>query len=192
MEKQPESGLSLWRLVNDLCKITQQHPEQFDPAIYLPQVQEIVNSLDGTLGYSSNHQITREKVEYVNQDGFQHKIDEEVVQEGVDEKRFGNYVVKKYAIGPRIDRLEFEESRFEDHRDISEQGHLNTNIMYNKQSKLMAIYTTLWEPWYFRFLSTTWMRGTVKYTPLWKKDNVSFPEKNPLLRRFLRSLKLSH
>lgn len=140
-----EEKIELWALVNELCRVTQVNPDEFNPAKHLPYAQELVNSLDVKLGVSLPLELSYkgEPDEFGNETSFDY---------GKDEQRLGHYVITKHKIWPKKLVLNLEHFWDRDKHELFEQGSISTNIIYGKEDKkVKAIRTDTLEPYFLNF-----------------------------------------
>ncbi len=157
-----EEKVTLWSQVNELCRVTQVSPQEFDPKKHVHCAQEIIDGLDGKLKPSSSTQIS-----YTDELGNEPSFDY-----GRDEKRLGQYVVTKYTLlGSSILKMEHFWDR--DKKDLFEKG-IFTNLAYGKgDKKLREIYLEVLEPHFFNLnlfgIQIGMQLGNVKRTDFYRK-----------------------
>ncbi len=168
--------MRVWALINDLCNVTQVRPDEFQAEVHVQKAQIIIDTIDDSIDYSSDHQIQSHRKKVLGSDGPYclsqggKIIEESHHQWGADERRVGHYLVQKRRLDERESLLEFEYFRSSDVWNFDDHSSLKTVLQYNTKSKeLLTIYTALFEPWYLRLGPIIIGHGRVNKTYFWKK-----------------------
>jgi len=173
-----ETQLQVWSLINDLCNVTQIKPEEFRADIHVQKAQEIIDTIDDAIDYSSVVQLQYRSMTKEG-DGDSPfcmvqggSITEEKEQNwGADERRIGHYLVQKRGLRRRISRLTFQYFKSSDVWNLDNHSSLYTILKYYRRSKeLFAIYTSLYEPYHLQIGPLTIIWGRSKDTYFWRKD----------------------
>ncbi len=151
---QPKTKIEIANSVDEICRVTQVNPEEFNKEKHFSLAQYLINNIDSLL--DSTPELS-----------YDNKEEGEIVNSNRKIERIGHYIVIKYKLGLfKKHRLCFQQFLINE-RD---PDFIGTTIDYSKNTKnIISIKTYNYLTYHFNLLSTGFTFSLYNIKNKWEK-----------------------